>query len=87
MASYHDVIVYVDGYAYRPSQNYALDLTCCKSAGWQLWRKWGGKEELIGEEFGVKDMCIAVDGLVILGQMPARIKTPDQFGWTGGVSA
>lgn len=33
MSSYHDVTVYCNGFAYKPADNYALQLHCTKAGG------------------------------------------------------
>lgn len=84
--SYHDVIVYVGNVEYKPSDNYALHLTCTKAAGWSLFHIWDGKERLIGEEFGEEPFCIEVAGMVIVGKKPEQIEQPkDIGGWSGFV--
>jgi hypothetical protein len=85
-SSYHDVVVYIDDVKYVPSQNFALELICCKSGGWRLWKIGGGKIELIGGEFDGTRMCITVSGKVILGKLPEIPRLPDEFGWNGTVS-
>jgi hypothetical protein len=86
MNSYHDVIVYVGSEEYKPSTNYALLLTCTKVAGWQLWKRWEGKEELIGGEYDGTPFCIEVAGLVICGVKPEQTEKPLPFGWDGEVN-
>jgi hypothetical protein len=86
ISSYHDVVVYIDDVKYVPSQNFALELTCCKSGGWRLWKICGGKSKLIGGEFDGTRMCITVSDKVILGILPEIPIMPDGFGWNGTVS-
>lgn len=81
--SYHDVIVYVNGVIYKPSENYAYFLTCTKSGGWEFWYKWEGKEKLVGGEYDGGDFAIEVDGKMIVGKKPKEIRTPQQDGWSG----
>lgn len=84
--SYHDVIVYVDGVPYKPSENYALQLHCTKTAGWQLYFIWGKVERLIGGEFDGKPFCIEVSGMIICGKKPKKVKPPEPIGgWSGVV--
>lgn len=87
--SYHDVTVYVDGVAYKPSDNYGLELTCTKTAGWQLWKtnRIGDRPELVGGEYHGTPFCIAVGKVAIVGELPTESFTPKPFGWTGEVSA
>lgn len=70
--SYHDVIVYVNGEAYRIAGNYAFELTCTKVAGWRLWRTWDGASTLLGGEYDSDDFRIEVAGIVICGKPPPR---------------
>jgi hypothetical protein len=83
--SYHDVTVYVGNVAYKISDNYALQLHCTRAGGWQLWKVWDGKDSLIGGEFDGDPFCIEVAGTVIVGEKPAYVERPQQFGWDGTV--
>lgn len=83
--SYHDVTVYVGNVAYKPSENYALELTCTKASGWVLWYRWNGESHRVGEEFGYTPFCIEVAGFVICGKKPDKVEAPSPFGWDGTV--
>lgn len=63
--SYHDVIVRVNGEEHKISKNYAYILMCTKVGGWQLFKKWGHAEQLIGGEFDGGEFIIEVKGVVI----------------------
>ena len=84
MGSYHDVEVYVDGVRYRPGGDYALELTCTKAGGWQLWWDWLDRKEMIGGEFEGGGFCVAVKGHAICGRIPER-PVDAQVGWSGEV--
>ena len=74
-ASYHDVVVYVDGTAYRIGDRFGLLLTCTRSGGWELWadvdadQKPNGvtshEQKLIGGEYSGHDFRVEVAGVVI----------------------
>ena len=86
--SYHDVIVYVDGETHRVAGNYAYQLSCTKAGGWRLFHVWGGRERLIGGEYGSGGFRIEVAGIVICGEKPERAtdEVPARVGgWTGEV--
>lgn len=87
MASYRDVEVFVDGVRYVPADNYALELSCTKSAGWRLYSRWMGKERLIGGEYDGNEMCIVVAGEVVLGKRPIPfVECGEIGGWNGQVN-
>ena len=65
--SYHDVVIFVNGKCHRIKDNYAYELTCTRVGGWQLWRTWEGKSELVGGEYDNEDFRIKVSGRVICG--------------------
>jgi hypothetical protein len=93
MSSYHDVVVYVGNVAYKPSDNFALELTCTKVGGWQLWQDVNpaghhaveARYKLLGGEFDVEPFCIEVAGVVIAGEKPTASDRPVPFGWDGRV--
>lgn len=83
--SYHDVTVYVGNVRYRITDNYALQVTCSRAAGWRLWKMWDGEETLIGGEFDGEPFCLEVAGMVICGRRPSGAEPPKPFGWDGRV--
>lgn len=66
--TYHDIVVFVDGAAYRVADNYAYQLTCTRAGGWELWWVWGNEERQIGGEYhGNAEFRIEVAGVVVCG--------------------
>jgi hypothetical protein len=67
--SYHAVVVIVDGQRFRIADDYELELTCVRVAGWRLWRNPIGAPSrepvLIGGEFDSKEFRIEVAGNII----------------------
>jgi hypothetical protein len=71
--TYHDVVVFVEGQRIGLfNSSYGLQLHCTRSAGWQLWNVWDGKEELLGGEYSNKDFRIEVRGAVICQSKPSE---------------
>ena len=88
LLSYHDVRVYVGSMVFKPSGNYALRLTCCRVAGWELWDTKMKTHEhwaLIGGEFDTFPFAIEVGDTMILGKRPDTFAQPPPFGWDGTV--
>lgn len=88
--SYHDVVVYVDGIKYVLKDDYGIELTCNRVAGWALWRKTGDTLDLrnwikIGSEHDCNDFCVAVGRVAICGVIP-KASTVRQVGWDGVVT-
>lgn len=79
------MVVYVGNIEYAITDNYALQLHCTRAGGWILYKFWEGKWEVLGEEYGEDEMCIAVAGRVILGKIPKNPVKPPRFGWGGKV--
>jgi hypothetical protein len=66
--SYHDVDVYLDDVKHNIfNSSYGLQLTCTRAAGWEVWNKFEGEEELLAGEFNpkcrfrlvIRGVCIA----------------------------
>jgi hypothetical protein len=66
--SYHDVKVIVDSKEYNMSTDYGIELSCCKTAGWRLWKTaWNIADwKIIGGEFDGNDFKIIINNVVIL---------------------
>jgi hypothetical protein len=71
--SYHEVVVIIDGVRHRISDNYAYQLTCTRTAGWELWWVWEGEERCLGGEYhNNAEFVIEVAGVVVCVGAPAE---------------
>lgn len=72
--SYHDVVVFAGDQRLRLfDSSFGLQLHCTRSAGWQLWNVWDGKEELLAEEYSsTKPIRIEVRGVVVCETKPSE---------------
>lgn len=68
-ASYHDVLVIVNGKWHAISDSYGYELTCRRVSGWRLWWKPLGTEEvaLVGGEFDSEQFEIWIAGMKVCG--------------------
>jgi hypothetical protein len=69
--SYHDLYITTASIPRTSIFNlpYGLVVTCTRSAGWELWNKWDGKEELLAGEYAddpVYSLILDVAGYVII---------------------
>lgn len=79
--TYHDVEVEWGGKRVRLfDAGYGLLLTCCRVAGWELWNRWGGKEELLAGEYHTTPLKVFVAGQLVCGRerRPAPSAQPEQ---------
>jgi hypothetical protein len=71
--SYHDVVVFAGDQRLRLFDcSYGLQLQCTRSAGWELWNVWDGKEEFLAGEYSSKPLRIEVRGVVICETKPSE---------------
>lgn len=67
--SYHDVEVEFSGKRMRLfDASYGLLLSCTRCGGWELWNRWGGKEELLAGEYNEIPLRVYVAGILICGK-------------------
>lgn len=77
--SYHDVVVSFGGQRHRLFDvSYGLQLQCTRVAGWELWNRWGGVNELLAGEFHTVPLTVEVGEFKILDGITPNLDQPSE---------